>query len=107
LITVLPPSEGGVNASRVLAFVIETLPPPVVIDAEEMVLPAGAYAKFAADESKGLIVTLLPATALRVRGHAASGVNMMLSRKFPTVLPMFALTDSNPNRVMVCPAGTV
>ena len=40
--TVDPALAGGVKLSRVLAFVIETLPEPDVIDAEVIVAPVGA-----------------------------------------------------------------
>ena len=106
MITVDPALDGGVKLSRVLEFVMETLPDPEVTEAEVIVVPVGAYAKVAAPVSNGLMVTVVPATADLVSGHAARGRNEILSRKFPEVALMAALTDSKANRVTVCPLGT-
>jgi hypothetical protein len=42
LITVEPALDGGVKLSRVLEFVMETLPEPEVMEAEVIVEPVGA-----------------------------------------------------------------
>jgi hypothetical protein len=100
LITDAPALEGGVKLSLVLEFVMETLPEPDVTEAEVIVAPAGAYAKVAAPVSKGLMVTVVPATADLVSGQAANGENEMSSKKFPAVLEIALLTDSKANRVI-------
>jgi hypothetical protein len=101
LITVEPALDGGVKLSRVLEFVMETLPDPEVIEAEVIVVPVGAYANVARPESNGLMVVAVPATAVLASGHAASGAKEMSSKKFPAVFEIAALTDSNANLVMV------
>jgi hypothetical protein len=47
------------------------------------------------------MVSVVPATAARVRGQAASGVKETSSMKFPTDELMAALTDSKANLVVV------
>ena len=78
--TVDPAPVGGVKLSLVLPLVRETLPEPDVMDAELMVAPVGAYANVDAAESNGLIVDAVPATAVLVRGQAASGVSETSSK---------------------------
>ena len=101
MITVDPALDGGVKLNLVLEFVMETLPEPEVMEAEVIVDPVGAYANVARPESNGLMVVAVPATAVLASGHAARGTKEISSKRFPTVLEIAALTDSNPNRVVV------